>query len=681
MTTTKDKKNNTPLVLTMALPYANGDIHLGHMVEAVQTDIYARSQRMNGRRVVFACADDTHGTPIELSAKSQNIRPEELIARARENHMRDYAAFDISFDMYHSTNSEENREWAEWIFTQIDAQGGIHQKEVEQYYCEHDARFLPDRLIKGTCPKCTAEDQYGDVCEKCGTTYEPEDLEDPYCVLCKNKPVLKTSEHFFVDLKEGTDFLRSYLEREGVLQREMKNFVMHWIDEGLKEWCISRDAPYFGFKIPGTEDKYFYVWLDAPVGYISATHKWCKENGEDIRDYWYEDSNSEIVHFIGKDITYFHTLFWPYMLKKSRLKLPSRIFIHGFLSVEGEKMSKSRGTFILANTFVTRSQHPDAAEFLRLYYATKLSNNTTDLDFNISEFVTRTNTTLVNNIGNFQNRTFTFLKKYFDSTVPGAAWNSDMARAAERTVDEVRTAFEQVRYRDAMDAIHAFGNRCNKYFQDSAPWKLVKSDTPGAGEEVMVTCVNLVKTLGTLLKPVVPSIAARIEEIFGCEFTWESGGFSKALGGKYLQSPQKLVVPLEETHFDSLYETTQGNTADSPNQTAEEPTKKQIEFSDFEKVQLRVGEIISAEKIKKSRKLLKLAVTDGFATRQIIAGIALSYSPDELLRKRVVFVCNLKPAKLMGHISEGMILAAENAAGDLSLVTTDRDFLPGSGIS
>ncbi|ERP30804.1 methionine--tRNA ligase [Chitinivibrio alkaliphilus] len=667
-------KSDVPVVVTMALPYANGDIHLGHMVEAVQTDMYVRTQRMAGRKTIYVCADDTHGTPIELNARAQGITPEELIGKAHENHVRDYAAFGISFDTYHSTNSEENRHWAEWIFQQIDAQGGIRQREVEQFYCEHDKRFLPDRLIKGTCPKCGAEDQYGDVCEKCGSTYDPEDMKNPYCTLCGNSPVLKKSTHFFVDLAEGADFLTEYLNRPGVLQQEMKNFVMQWVKEGLKEWCISRDAPYFGFKIPGTKDKYFYVWLDAPVGYIAATHKWCKDNGEDIASYWYENSTSEVVHFIGKDITYFHTLFWPYMLKKSGLKLPSKLFIHGFLSVEGEKMSKSRGTFILADKFVRSVTHPEAAQFLRLYYATKLSNNTNDLDFNIQEFISRTNTMLVNNIGNFQNRTFTFLQKFFSSTVPSSGWDETMAAEAKDTVAVVKTAMEEVRYKDATERIYAFGNQCNKYFQDQEPWKLVKENMAQA-EEVMVTCVNLVKTLAVLLKPIIPEVVSRMETTFDAHFTWEDGLFSSALAGRSFKGVEKLVTPLEEEHFAALY------TPEVSDDAPVEPEEELIDFSDFLKVKLRIGEVRDAEKIRKSKKLLKLVVLDGYKERQIIAGIGQSYSAEELVGKRIVFVSNLKPAKLMGHLSEGMLLAAENSKGELSYLESSRDFPAGTFIS
>ncbi len=662
-----------PLIVTMALPYANGDIHLGHMVEAVQTDIFVRAQKMGGRKTRFVCADDTHGTPIELNAHRQGITPEELIGRAWDNHTRDYASFGIGFDIFYTTNSEENKHWASDIFEKMKAKNLVNKKTIEQFYCEHDKRFLPDRFIKGICPKCGAEDQYGDVCEKCNSTYEPMDLKEPACVLCGNEPHPKTSEHFFVDLAQREDFLRNYLTTDGVLKDDMQNFVMNWVDGGLKEWCISRDGPYFGFKIPGTEDKYFYVWLDAPVGYISSTEKLCKELGENVNDYWSEDADAEVIHFIGKDIVYFHTLFWPVMLDAAELKLPSKIFVHGFLTVEGEKMSKSRGTFILAQDYAEKVKHPDATQFLRLYYAAKLSGGTADLDFNVEEFVNKINSTLINNIGNFRNRTSTFLTKpAFNNIVPDVNWDEAIAQEAADATDFVRNAIEQGNYRAAVDRIHALGGIANKYFNDTEIWKVVKSDTALANE-IMVTCVNLIRTLGTLIKPILPEIVTRIEAQFDETFTWDSGVF--AIRGKELNRADKLALPLETEMFDELY------VAAPVEEVKPEPEEEQIEFGDFLNVKMRVGTILSAEKMKKSKKLLKIQLNDGYKTRQIMSGIFPSYEPEQLVGKKVVFVSNLKPAKLMGELSEGMILAAENESGELALVTVDKDFEAGAPVA
>ncbi len=663
-----DKTN--PLLVTMALPYANGDIHLGHMVEAVQTDIFVRAQKMTGRETVYICADDTHGTPIQLNAMKQGITPEELIATFWDNHTRDYQSFGIGFDKYYTTNSEENRQWAEKIYGSLVEGGLIKKKTIEQYYCEHDKRFLPDRFVQGTCPKCGAEDQYGDNCEKCGATYNAEELSSAACVLCGNGPELRETEHFFITMEKKEAYLTEYLNSGEVIQNDMKSFVMNWVKDP-QERCISRDAPYFGFKIPGTEDKYFYVWLDAPVGYVSSTDKWCQETGRDMMDYWGEDAPGDVVHVIGKDIVYFHTMLWPVMLHTVGLKQPSRIIIHGFLTVEGEKMSKSRGTFILAKDYVDRVTHDDAAQFLRLYYASKLADNSNDLDFNIDEFINKVNTTLVNNIGNFTNRSFTFLQKFFDGTAPTCDWDSAMADAAATSLASVQEKLIAVNFRSALDEIHAFGSLCNKYFQDNEPWKLVKLDDKSEAERVMVTCVNMVKTLGTMLKPIVPEIAARIEAMFDAEFSWESGLFS--VKGQRFGEPQKLALPLEAEHFDELY------AAEEPAKV--EPEEELIEFPDFLKLKMRVGEVTACEKIKKSKKLLKLQVNDGYKTRQIISGLAMSYEPEQLVGKKVCFVSNLKPAKLMGQLSEGMILAAENDEGELAVVTVDKDFEAGSTVA
>jgi methionyl-tRNA synthetase len=661
-----------PLVVTMALPYANGDIHLGHMVEAVQTDIYVRTQKMYGRKTLYFCADDTHGTPIQLNAMRQGITPEELIAKAWDNHKRDYDSFDIQFDKFYSTNSEENREWAENIFSKMGEKNLITKKVIEQYYCEHDKRFLPDRFIKGTCPKCGAHDQYGDNCEKCGATYDSEDIIKPACTLCGGEPVLRETEHFFAEMSSKEEFLTSYLSPgNGVLQDDMQNFVMNWVED-MQPRCISRDAPYFGFKIPGTEDKYFYVWLDAPVGYVSTTDKWCRENGENVLDYWGADANAEVVHFIGKDIVYFHTLLWPVMLEAAGLKKPSKVFVHGFLTVEGEKMSKSRGTFILAKDFIDKVDHPEAAEFIRLYYASKLSGGAADLDFNIEEFVNRVNTTLSNNIGNFQNRTCTFLDRFFDSTVPDCDWDEDIAKQSEELAEEIRQNLLVVNYRTAVDKIHQLGSLANKYFQDKKPWELVKTDMDEA-QKVLNTCVNLVKTLGTVLKPIVPTVASRIEKQFGEDFNWDSTKFS--LKGEKIGTAEKLIVPLEMELFETLIE------KEEIVPVKEEPKEDLIEFPDFLKLKMRVGEITAAEKMKKSKKMMKIQLNDGYKTRQIMSGIGEHYTAEDLVGKKVVFVSNLKPAKLMGQLSEGMILAAEDDKGALAMLETDKGFEAGAEVS
>jgi methionyl-tRNA synthetase len=657
------------ILVTMALPYANGDIHCGHLLEAVQTDIFVRYQRLRGNETVFVCADDTHGTPIELSAISRGITPEELIAQAHSDHVRDYAAFNISFDIYHSTNSEENRKYAEVVFDNLRKNGLVVEREIDQYYCEHDKRFLPDRFITGTCPKCGAGKQYGDVCEACGATYEPTDLGDPHCAVCGKRPVMKKSKHFYVQLSKCENFLREFVAGPGVLQEDMRNFVSAWINEGLREWCVSRDGPYFGFKIPGTTDKYFYVWLDAPIGYLSSTDKWCSDHGRTVENYWSPKSGTRIVHFIGKDIVYFHALFWPVMLKYSGFSLPSTIFVHGFLNIEGEKMSKSRGTFILAKDFIAAIKHPQASEYLRFFFGAKLVPTSADIDLAPEEFMNRVNTTLANNVGNLHHRTFVFCDRYFGSRIPAAAWDETIASEVETAAAEIEKSYEKAEYRCVVERVHALGNRGNKYYQDSRPWETVKTD-PDRAAAIMVTCANLIKAIAIFLKPIVPGICESFERQLGMELSWKDYRFS--LADVPLRPTEKLVLPLTEKDIAPLLG------AAAPGREGVPAT---IDINTFKSMELRVGRVLSAEKVEKSRKMLKLQVQIGKERRQILAGIAESYTPEQLAGRLVVVVANLKPATLMGHLSEGMLLAAEKAPGRFVVLTPDGDAAPGARVS
>jgi methionyl-tRNA synthetase len=662
-------KTPQKILVTMALPYANGDIHCGHLLEAVQTDIFVRYQRLRGNEAVFICADDTHGTPIELSALKQGITPEELIAKAHQDHVRDYAAFNISFDIYSSTNSDENRKYAELIFDNLRKNGLVIEREINQYYCEHDKRFLPDRFITGTCPKCRAEKQYGDVCETCGATYEPTDLGDPHCAVCGKRPVMKKSDHFYVQLAKCEKFLREYIAVPGVLQDDMRNFVSTWINEGLREWCVSRDGPYFGFKIPGTDNKFFYVWLDAPIGYLSSTDKWCSDHGRAVGDYWSPKSGARVVHFIGKDIVYFHALFWPVMLKNSGFALPSTIFVHGFLNIGGEKMSKSRGTFILAKDFISRIKHPQASEYLRFFFGAKLAPTSADIDLAPDEFMSRVNTTLANNIGNLHHRTFVFCDRYFDKKIPPAAWDKTFASEVEAAASAIEKSYERADYKSVVERVHALGNRGNKYYQDSRPWELIKTD-PDKAAAIMVTCANLIKAIAVFLKPMVPLICRSVERQLGMELSWKDYRFS--LSDVPLIRTEKLVAPLTEEDIAPLFG------AAAPQQ---EGTAAMIDIDAFKSVDLRVARVVSAEKVEKSKKLLKLQVEIGKEQRQIIAGIAESYSPEQLTGKLVVVVVNLKPATLMGHRSEGMLLAAASSPGRFVVLTPDGSAAPGAKVS
>jgi len=658
-------------LVTMALPYANGDIHLGHLLEAVQTDIFVRYQRLRGNQAVYVCADDTHGTPIEISALKRKITPDELIAIAHKDHLRDYAGFNIAFDIYYTTNSEENRAYAELIFDNLRKNGLVIEREINQYYCEHDKRFLPDRFIVGTCPKCKSARQYGDVCETCGATYEPTDLGDPHCALCGKPPVMRQSKHFYVQLSKCEQFLREFLAKPGVLQDDMRNFVTTWIDEGLREWCVSRDGPYFGFKIPGTDNKFFYVWLDAPIGYLSSTDRWCKDNGRTVEEYWSPKSGTRVVHFIGKDIVYFHALFWPVMLKNSGFSLPSTIFVHGFLNVGGEKMSKSRGTFILARDFISKVKHPQAPEYLRFFFGAKLAPNTADIDLSPDEFMKRVNTTLANNVGNLHHRTFVFCDRYFGRKIPEAQWDESIAREVESAAAEIERWYEGAEYKSVVERVHALGNRGNKFYQDSKPWELVKTD-PGKAASIMVTCVNLIKAIAVFLKPIIPEICGSVERQLGIKLSWSDYRFS--LSGKPLGATEKLVIPLADEDLLPLFGT-------STPAKGEAGDDGMIDIAAFKAVDLRVARVLSAEKVEKSKKLLRIQVEIGSQQRQILAGIAEHYTPDQLVGKLVIVVANLKPATLMGHKSEGMLLAAEGGAGTFVVLTPDGEAASGARVS
>lgn len=668
-----DAHNRNLLLVTMALPYANGDIHLGHMLEAVQTDIFVRFKKLTGQKTLYVCADDTHGTPIELNALKRGIPSETLIEEMWKNHVRDYAGFSIGFDIFYTTNSPENKKWAEYIYSSLQKKGFIAEREIEQFYCESCKRFLPDRFITGTCPRCSTQNQYGDVCESCGATYEPTELKNPGCIICSKPPMLRKSRHLFVQLAQAEQFLRAYLNRPGVLQEDMRNFVLHWVDEGLREWCISRDGPYFGFPIPQTENKYFYVWLDAPIGYISSTEKYCADHGMQVNDIWAKDAVSSVIHFIGKDIVQFHTLFWPVMLDAADVKLPSTVHVHGFLTVNGEKMSKTRGTFILVKDYLSKVSHEYATEYLRFYFASKLGNTASDIDMNIEEFCNKINTTLINNIGNLHHRTFVFIDRNFEGRVPDAAWDAGIADTVALVGKEIFSHFENVEYKLAVEKMHALGNLGNKYYQDTKPWELIRSNKDEAAK-VMVTCVNLIKSLAVFMKPLAPTLVAKMEQQFGASFSWNDYPFS--LRNTALGKTEKLFTPLEKEHFSVLLGEPDAQGKKDPAQSAD----GLIDITEFKRLQLRVGVVREAERVPNSDKLVRLSVDAGSRTHQIVAGIGKHYSPEQVTGREIVFVANLKPATLMGLTSEGMILAAQKGK-KMALLKPDGDIGPGAAVS
>ncbi|HEX8702493.1 MAG TPA: methionine--tRNA ligase [Myxococcaceae bacterium] len=696
------------ILVTSALPYANGPIHIGHVVEYVQTDIYVRFLRSCGKDVVYFCADDTHGTPIELNAAKQGLKPEEFVARFYEQHKKDFEDFGITVDYFHSTHSPENRHYAELIYGRLKDQGDIERRDIEQTYCEKDKRFLPDRFIRGTCPNCKAADQYGDACEKCSKAYSPTDLIEPKCALCGTPPVRKHSAHLFFKLSRHADFLQELLKRPGFIHSGLATQLQGFFEKGLADWDISRDGPYFGFAIPGETDKYFYVWLDAPIGYIATTEKWAKETGkaQSALDYWSPDSKARIIHFIGKDIVYFHALFWPAVLKVANLRGPSELKIHGHLTVNGEKMSKSRGTLVPARTYL---DHLDPS-YLRYFYAANLGPGPEDFDLSLKDFRLRVNGELVNNVGNLANRGLTILSGPLEKRLapgkdgPGKA----LVEAALARVPEVREAFEKLEYRNAIKAIVEIAQSANGFLQAQAPWAKVKTD-PEAARADLSDVADIVYVLGALLTPVIPKVTEKLFAQLGAPpLTFqalEKASYPVLDRSKSIGTPEPLLPRLEEDKVNALVPPAPAEPAKEAPKKADKKADKaekklaeaapttqaspgagagaatgEIEYDDFAKVVLKVGKLLAAEKVAGADKLLKLTVDVGEESpRTIVSGIAQAYAPEQLVGRRVVVVMNLKPRKLKGIESRGMLLTAGPGGKDLSLLDPG-DMPPGSEV-
>lgn len=633
-------------LVTSALPYANGPIHIGHLVEYIQTDIYVRFLRLIGEDAIYCCADDAHGTAIEMSAAKAGIAPEELIAGVREEHLRDFTDCHIRFDSYHTTHSPENQYFANRIFNALSDNGDISTRDVERTYCSSCARFLPDRYVKGTCPKCGAVDQYGDVCEKCNAAYNTTDLVGAYCTICGNAPELRTSKHYFFKLANYTEFLREWLENADWLQPEIGNYLMNWIKDGLMDWEISRDGPYFGFKIPGEEDKFFYVWLDAPIGYIASTKHWCDQRGRSFEEYW-ESDESKIVHFIGKDIIYFHFLFWPAMLHGAGLRVPDQLCVHGFLTVNGEKMSKSRGTFLTARHFL---EHFDP-EHLRFYYAKLIGNRVSDVDLNFDEFKNAVNSGLAANVGNFANRTLKFLEKNFAGEIKGVCEeDSEIKAQILEELAAARKEYEAVNLAGAVRRILAASSMGNKYFQDAAPWALIKTDRDAAHKKVGLA-VNVIRNLAVALSPIVPNLASDLAGRLGVEIqSWDQIGFDLIQG--MVQEGAVPVSPIDEIPSFAA--------APEPEIAAE------IIFEP----ELRVARIEQVEDHPGADRLYVLQIDLGVEKRQIVAGVRQRIEKEDLLGKKIVVVANLAPANLRGVESNGMFLAA-SAKDKITPLTTE----------
>ena len=662
------------ILVTSALPYANGSIHLGHMVETIQTDIWVRFQKLRGHDCIYVCADDAHGTAIMLTAEKRGITPEEQIAGMQIEHEQDFADFSIGFDNYHTTHSDENKVLAETIYKRLKANGHIAERTITQAYDPEKNLFLADRYIKGSCPKCKSEDQYGDNCEACGATYAPMDLINPRSEISGATPVAKESKHLFFKLPEFTEFLREWT-RAGHLQNEVANKLAEWLDAGLQEWDISRDAPYFGFEIPDEPGKYFYVWLDAPIGYMASFKQLCEREGIDFDSYWAPDSDAEIYHFIGKDIINFHALFWPAMLDSAGFRTPTQICAHGFLTVNGKKMSKSRGTFINARTYL---DHLDP-EYLRYYYATKLSNSVYDLDFNSEDFVVRVNSDLVGKVVNIASRTAKFITKAggtLQAEVADQALWQKFVDASER----IAALYEKREFAHAMREIMALADAANEYIAAQAPWGMAKD--PERQGEVQAVCslgINMFAVLMTYLKPVLPSTAAATEQFLQTELSWKQA--PTYLGAHKIASFKPLMQRIDADKVAQMLSVGQAEQAKTKN--AEQPTStlepiaEQIQFNDFAKVDLRIARIVNAEGVSGADKLLRLTLDIGDSERCVLAGIKSAYEPQDLIGQHTVMVANLAPRKMKFGVSEGMVLAAGPGGKDLFLLEPHAGAEPG----
>ena len=671
-----DKKRQ--ILVTSALPYANGAIHLGHMLEYIQTDIWARFQRSRGHECYFAWADDAHGTPVMLWARSEGKPPEELIDRMNEEHKGDFRDFGISFDNYTSTHSEHNRQIVEKIYANLDAAGHIARRDIEQLYDEQEGMFLPDRFIRGTCPKCKTPDQYGDSCEACGSTYSPTELIDARSAVSGSVPVLRKSEHFFFRLSAFEDALKEWMATDS-LQPEIVNKLQEWFTDGLRDWDISRDAPYFGFRIPGTEDKYFYVWVDAPVGYAASFMELCEREGLDFDAWWGPESTTELHHFIGKDIVYFHTLFWPAMLKGGGFRMPTAVYAHGFLTVDGAKMSKSRGTFIKARTYLDHL-HPD---YLRYYYAAKLGPGTGDIDLNLEDFVQRVNSDVVGKVVNIASRCAGFIGKRFGGQLAAELPEPGLFQRFVEEEEAIAGDFESRNYQSAVRRIMALADEANRYIDEKKPWVMIKE--PGRESEVQAVCtqgLNLFRVLIAYLAPVIPFTAGKASAFLGVDVAdWSS--LSEPLLDKELNAFQPLLMRVDPVKVEAVVEDSKDSlqatapAAEEEEQEELEPIADEIGIEDFARIDLRVAKIVKAESVPEAKKLLKLTLDIGSETRTVFAGIKSAYEPAELEGRLTVMVANLKPRKMRFGTSEGMVLAAGPGGDDLYVLEPDSGARPG----
>lgn len=664
------------LLVTCALPYANGSIHLGHILEHIQADIWVRYQRMRGKEVHFICADDAHGTPIMLKAQQLGVTPEEMIAAVNQEHQNDFAGFAISYDNYHSTHSEENKVLSELIYGKLKNNGFIKNRTISQLFDPEKGMFLPDRFVKGTCPKCKAEDQYGDNCEVCSATYSPTELINPRSVISGATPVMRDSEHFFFDLPAFSDMLQAWT-RSGALQEQVANKMQEWFESGLQQWDITRDAPYFGFEIPDAPGKYFYVWLDAPIGYMGSFKNLCDKRGDlDFDEFWNKDSKTDLYHFIGKDIVYFHSLFWPAMLEGSQYRKPTNLFVHGYVTVNGAKMSKSRGTFITARSYL---DHLDA-DCLRYYYAAKLSSRIDDIDFNLEDFVQRVNSDIVNKVVNLASRNAGFIAKRFGGQLSANLAEPELYQQFVDAAKVIGEDYNNREYNKAIREIMALADIANRYVDEKAPWVVAKQE--GKDQELQDICsmgINLFRVLMTYLKPVLPGLTKRAEAFLNSELSWDA--INTPLLNHSVAPFKALFNRIEMAKVDAMVEASKESIKPVQQLTgplADDPIQDTITFDDFAKIDLRIALIKQADFVEGSDKLLKLQLDIGGETRQVFSGIRSAYQDPKALEGRLtVMVANLAPRKMRFGISEGMVMAAGPGGKDIFLLSPDSGAQPG----
>ena len=670
--------NCRKILITSALPYANGSIHLGHLLEHIQTDIWARFQKMRGHECYSVCADDAHGTPVMLKAQELGISPEEMVANVRDEHHQDLVDFGVDYDNYHITHSEENREFSELIYNRLNDAGYIAKRTIDQLFDPEKQMFLPDRFVKGDCPKCSAEDQNGDSCDVCGATYDPTEMKNPRSVLSGATPVMKESEHYFFDLPKFEDVLKNWLQSDK-LQPEIVNKLSEWFEGGLQQWDISRDAPYFGFEIPNAPGKYFYVWLDAPVGYMASFKNFCDNNNVNFDDFWKLDSDAELYHFIGKDITYFHCLFWPAMLEGAGFRKPTAVNVHGFVTVNGTKMSKSRGTFIKARTYLDHLN----PEYLRYYFASKLNSGVTDIDLNFEDFAQKVNSDLVGKVVNIASRCAGFIKKRFNGELSDNISNPELLAEFQNLSETIAQGFESREYGKAVRDIMSLADKANQYIDAMEPWVTVKDeDKQQLTHDVCSMGINLFRMLCVYLKPVLPELVKQAEAFLNDELSWNS--LEAPLKSHAINKFKPLMQRIEKDKIDAMVEDSKENlqetkapAIDPDSPLAKDPIADTIEFNDFAKIDLRIAKIAKAEHVEGADKLLRLQLDLGGETKQVFAGIKSAYQPEDLEGKLTVMVANLAPRKMRFGLSEGMVLAAGPGGSDLWILEPHEGAQPG----